>query len=138
MGTGTVIFITMGLISFIITGAIAENKKKSLWLLFLFLACGLISMYLGLESYSKIPNGLPPELKADGLYEVRIVDVYKEKDGSQWVAVQIIKEEGKTIERRLPYKKISKAKFGNANIVYGIPMTIELKTFPSQQYLAVK
>ena len=117
--------------------AMALVKKFNLvgWIFFVF---GLMS--IGLSMYSlhiKAPNGLPVELKADGLYEVRVVDVYTEKN-KEWIAVQVLEEQGNTITGLKPFRKISKAKFGNNNIVIGIPMIIELETISSQQYLAVK
>lgn len=137
-----IIFLTIGIVSFVITGAIAENKKKISRVLFLFIACGIIFTYLGLYSYSKsysrIPNGLPVELKTDGQYEVQPVDNYADDTGKKWVVVLVLQEGGKTIEGLKPYRKIPRSKFGSNNVVIGIPMTIELKTHPSYQELIVK
>ncbi len=116
-----------------------KNSTTNISVFFICVLCGIGSTFAAIELFVDVPNGRPPELKTDGNYEVKIVDNWME-NGKGWLGVLILTEEGKTTDgqKSKPYRKILQSKFQNAKIVFGIPMTIELKTLPSYQALIVK
>lgn len=122
------------IVSILFLIALLHSNK---WVVRCSLIGGLIIIGVFINDLRQAPNGMPTELKADGEYQIRVVDLYTD-DGEERIAVQILIEQGNTITGRLPYKYIPKSKFGNNNIIIGIPMTYELKTFASHQKLIEK
>jgi hypothetical protein len=137
----SIIYLGLGIIFTICAGiSLAEGikNKKGYFILFLFcFICGTIFNYLGLDSYSKIPNGLPFKLTKERNYQVQIVKEFSD-EGQKWIGVLILKEEGKTDPKVPPYGKVLASFFKKEQIVYGLPITIESRTLPSRHVIIVK
>lgn len=127
-----IILAGVGMICCVVAGKMWKKDSGGL-----FCIIGLIFIIIAGYILIKIPNGLPPELKADGQYKVQPLDSYTDKEG-KWIVAHVLEEGGKTIDGLKPYRKIPRPKFGSNNVVIGVPMTIELKTHPSYQELIIK
>lgn len=117
-------------------GAGCERKKYGASVANLIV--GLMFIFFVGYAFQKNIRGTPAELKADGIYRVRIVHFWiPEGPGkSDCIGVLVLKEEGKTDPKTPVYRKIPVDFFkagDQKDLAVGQEMTVELKTFNYQK-----